>query len=343
MKSHALEAAARGFRVFRLRYNDKRPLKEGWQKEATREPEGAEKLWSKALSSNIGIATGHGLLVVDIDVKHGNGYESLASLEAQHSPLPPTYTVGTTTGGEHRYFSFDPSLTLKNTTAKLGNYIDTRGEGGYVAGAHSQIDGKSYTIKDNRDIVPAPQWVVDLISHKKPAPRKSPIKTPPTPSQTTPYGRRALDEETSRVSVAIEGTRNATLNEAAFAAGQLIGGGEIDPIDAENELFYAAELCGLGESEARATINSGITAGKTDPRSAPPSTRSQQPPPSPPSAEPTDDQDTDPDRPVIKLMANQLSLSENTIHRHVQAILDHFGATNRAEALFAARSQGLVH
>lgn len=44
-----------------------------------------------------------------------------------------------------------------------------------------------------------------------------------------------------------------------------------------------------------------------------------------------------------KLMASQLSLSQNTVHRHVQAILDYFGATNRAEALFAARSQGLVH
>ena len=44
-----------------------------------------------------------------------------------------------------------------------------------------------------------------------------------------------------------------------------------------------------------------------------------------------------------KLMASQLSLSGNTIHKHVQAILDYFGATNRAEALFAARSQGLLH
>lgn len=44
-----------------------------------------------------------------------------------------------------------------------------------------------------------------------------------------------------------------------------------------------------------------------------------------------------------KLMASQLSLSENTVHRHVQAVLDYFGATNRVEALFAARNQGLVH
>lgn len=44
-----------------------------------------------------------------------------------------------------------------------------------------------------------------------------------------------------------------------------------------------------------------------------------------------------------KLMASQLALSGNTVHRHVQAILGYFGASNRAEALFAARSQGLLH
>lgn len=44
-----------------------------------------------------------------------------------------------------------------------------------------------------------------------------------------------------------------------------------------------------------------------------------------------------------KLMARQLSLSEHTVHRHVQAVLEHFGVTNRAEALFVARNQGLVN
>ena len=43
-----------------------------------------------------------------------------------------------------------------------------------------------------------------------------------------------------------------------------------------------------------------------------------------------------------KLIAHQLSLSDNTVRRHVQDILEFFEVTSRAEAVFAARSQGLV-
>lgn len=43
-----------------------------------------------------------------------------------------------------------------------------------------------------------------------------------------------------------------------------------------------------------------------------------------------------------KLIAQQLSLSDNTVRRHVQDILEFFEVVSRAEAVFAARSQGLV-
>jgi len=43
-----------------------------------------------------------------------------------------------------------------------------------------------------------------------------------------------------------------------------------------------------------------------------------------------------------KLIARQLSLSENTVRRHVQDILEFFGVANRSEAVFAARRRGLV-
>lgn len=43
-----------------------------------------------------------------------------------------------------------------------------------------------------------------------------------------------------------------------------------------------------------------------------------------------------------KRIARQLLLSDNTIRRHVQDILEHFQVSNRAEAVFVARSQSLV-
>jgi DNA-binding NarL/FixJ family response regulator len=43
-----------------------------------------------------------------------------------------------------------------------------------------------------------------------------------------------------------------------------------------------------------------------------------------------------------KLIARQLALSDNTVRRHVQDILEFFGVASRAEAVCAARSQRLV-
>lgn len=43
-----------------------------------------------------------------------------------------------------------------------------------------------------------------------------------------------------------------------------------------------------------------------------------------------------------KLIARRLDLSDNTVRRHVQDILEHFGVASRAEAVFEARRRGLV-
>lgn len=43
-----------------------------------------------------------------------------------------------------------------------------------------------------------------------------------------------------------------------------------------------------------------------------------------------------------KRIARQLSLSDNTVRRHVQDILEFFGVVSRAEAVFAAHHQGLI-
>lgn len=43
-----------------------------------------------------------------------------------------------------------------------------------------------------------------------------------------------------------------------------------------------------------------------------------------------------------KLIAKKLDLSDNTVRRHVQDIFTFFGVSNRTEAVFAARRQGLV-
>jgi hypothetical protein len=64
----------------------------------------------------------------------------------------------------------------------------------------------------------------------------------------------------------MEGTRNDTLNRAAFRMGQLIAGGELDSYVAFENLALAADACGLVRSESEATIRSGLNGGLKAPR-----------------------------------------------------------------------------
>ena len=84
------------------------------------------------------------------------------------------------------------------------------------------------------------------------------------------YGRAALEGETAELASTPEGQRNDRLNRAAFRAGQLVAGGELDELEAVGALRHAANACGLDELETSKTLASGMAAGKQEPRSAPP-------------------------------------------------------------------------
>jgi hypothetical protein len=60
--------------------------------------------------------------------------------------------------------------------------------------------------------------------------------------------------------------RNHALNRAAFRLGQLVAAGLLDPETVLAGLLEAATACGLGESEATATIESGLAGGTRKPR-----------------------------------------------------------------------------
>ena len=70
-----------------------------------------------------------------------------------------------------------------------------------------------------------------------------------------------------------KGTRNTTLNRAAFRLGQLAGALDAGE-NLELPLLEAARAAGLHDREARATIASGLTAGALHPRAIPSSTQS---------------------------------------------------------------------
>ena len=83
------------------------------------------------------------------------------------------------------------------------------------------------------------------------------------------WARAALEGEAALVAGAVNGTRNATLNNAAIKLGHKVGGGYLNEAEVESALFGAAQLSGLlqedGPEAVRATIRSGLTAGIAEP------------------------------------------------------------------------------
>jgi hypothetical protein len=80
------------------------------------------------------------------------------------------------------------------------------------------------------------------------------------------YAEAGLDDECKRIRRATEGTRNDTLNRAAFAAGQLLGAGALERGTAVGKLTAAAQAAGLPIREVNVTIESGLKAGELLPR-----------------------------------------------------------------------------
>jgi hypothetical protein len=284
----ATALAERGWRVFPCQPGGKRPaLRADWEHRATTDTGRIARCW-RAGPYNIGVACGpSGLIVIDLDTpKPGeakpdrwardtgvnDGADVLAALcdaEGQPWPAGTTFTVATPSGGTHLYFTAPPALTLRNTARKLGWLIDTRATGGYVVGPGSVIGCTPYTIVNPDPPEPLPAWLAARLT-AAPAP---PEWAGPPPAdmgehQGTGYALAALRGEVDRVLLARPGTRNDTLNHAAFALGQLTAAGLLPPKLAYDALMRAAHSIGLPPREAARTIGSGLGSGARQPRSA---------------------------------------------------------------------------
>ena len=281
----ALAAAMRGWHVFPCAVDGKRPaLRGNWQDLATTSADQIRDWWARA-PYNIGIACGPSrLIVIDLDMPHEDadepgvlfplsGADVLSGLAGQHGERYPggTYIVDTPSGGCHLYFSAAGDGRVPNSAGVVGRQIDVRSDGGYVVGAGSRIGGHAYVARSQRAELPLPYWLARLIRDSyAPPPGLQAVPAPRLPiadrAQGRAYALAALREETERVAAAQPGTRNVTLNRAAFSLGQLVTAGLIPPIPVITSLIDAAQHAGLPEDEAIRTVRSGMTGGARKPR-----------------------------------------------------------------------------
>lgn len=134
-------------------------------RDATTDRLTVERWWSRIWpAADIGIATGGGLVVLDVDGE--DGADSLHALEAEHGALPETVSVVTGSGGAHHYFSH--AGEIRNSAGKLGPGLDIRGDGGYVVAPPSRHEnGRTYAWADDPDeveIAPLPGWLAELLT-----------------------------------------------------------------------------------------------------------------------------------------------------------------------------------
>ena len=143
----ALRWAVAGFKVFPLIPDDKRPLRESHGfKDASNDPAFVVHMpWQiDGKPCNIGVATGDGLVVLDVDRKHGkDGFASLAKIGITREKLMGacTFVVKTPLDGFHFYFRSDVAVQSRKDVLPG---VDIRGDGGYIVAPPSRYEGKVY-------------------------------------------------------------------------------------------------------------------------------------------------------------------------------------------------------
>lgn len=154
----ALMYAQYHFKVFPLKVNSKSgQVLKSWKEEATTDQDTIMN-WFSNTDYNVGVRTGNGLLVIDVDNKNGkNGYQSI---EPFLNNFPKTLVVKTANNGWHMYYYVDRPISCK---VGLYEAIDIRGEGGYVVGAESVIENKKYFISFDSPIAHANDAVYQFL------------------------------------------------------------------------------------------------------------------------------------------------------------------------------------
>jgi hypothetical protein len=239
-----------------VRPGGKAPLGRGWGL-IRPSHDALEAAYRRTPRAGVGLLLGPEGGVIDLEVDDPAAAEpALAGLFPNGSPP----TVGwDSSRGRHHLFRWHPALARRPAVVALaGGALEFR-----AGGAGKQVmsvcpptasgDGGPRRWFGEGRILPLP---AELFRHvSRPAPRRFGRGVLFRPSD------RAVGRELARVRTAPPGTRNATLNRAAFVLGLLAGSGRLCRLAAEAELSQAAEACGLPEAEAVRTIARALDAG----------------------------------------------------------------------------------
>jgi hypothetical protein len=251
MLEAALSWANRGLSVFQLQPRSKIPFpgSRGF-KDATRDEATIREWWRQHPTANIGVATGDGYFVIDLD---GPDAQQWFAEECGRLGCEQTLTVKTARGW-HVYFW--ATEEIPNSTSRIAPHVDVRGQCGCIVAAPSiHPAGHVYRIVRDRPIATARRWLVEIA--------KAPVK-PPAPAPKT-LSRKGLTRKAfgiiGVVAAAKSGERNSLLHWGSCRIAEMISEGHLVAADGEALLFEAAAQAGLHLFESRATIASALRSG----------------------------------------------------------------------------------
>jgi hypothetical protein len=225
--------------------------------------------------AGIGILTGKpsGIFCLDIDITTTDGFATLQRLEAENpqEPIPATLTVTTGSGGRHYYFAM-PGFDFGNAKVWGKNAgIDIKGSRGQAV-APPSISGRGpYTylqaVTSIGEIAKAPPWIIEALrEHQDRQYGKVTGNQIAVPSKVIPsYMETVLGGCASEVRHAPEGSRNDTLNKAAFRLGSFGAHSWVTEAEARQALTEAGLASGMGRREVANTISSGWLSGLLQP------------------------------------------------------------------------------
>lgn len=131
--------AVAGLPVFPCAPGEKRPLTEHGFHDATTDLRQVERWWRRTPEANIGIATGTGVDVLDIDVHAlGTGFPVLRSLRQAGLVDGWAQAVRSPSGGLHLYYPSGQGRELRSWSRGQA-HLDFRGRGGYIIAPPSTV------------------------------------------------------------------------------------------------------------------------------------------------------------------------------------------------------------
>lgn len=256
LEEAALRAARAGLYVFPVR--GKVPTVARGVHAASNVETRVRSMFRTVSCDGLAIACGHplrsgGTLMV-LDVDPPGGTDTLAGLEAEFGTLPVTRTHRTPRGGTHHLFRSPEPMPCK---VGFQPNLDIRGKGGFVVSPPSP----GYRVETLAPVADAPEWLLEMIRPKPRPTHETGDESPQVSCEITDwYVDVVLRREVAAVETAPEGTRNATLNRAAFALARFVADGKASAYDITRCLAAAATRAGLGEVEIERTIRSAFRA-----------------------------------------------------------------------------------